>query len=414
MKKVSYLLILLCAVLFSSCLKEISYYGYNETTICRGVVLESMTNKPLANVKISATNGVVIDNEVYTAADGTYEIPISIEKLRDDYYLVASCDSLMQDYLVGVNNIVIGSQYYDVDTIFLSGQMLPYPQVYAPHDITPTSAICSGAIFLNGYAIIEECGFVYDTIKYPTLANHSVVAELDNSRFSATITIQPNTHYYVRAYAKNSVGVGYSEPESFYSGSVLPDLTTAEVTDIASFSVTCGGNVLSEGGSKILSRGLCWSTSPNPTINSAYKTVGSGLGSFSTTVTNLQPNKSYYIRAFAKNESGVSYGEQRFFTTMDGIPSVITADVQSVTSTSAIAGGEVLSDAGIMVIRRGICYSASPMPTISSSHTSDGSGLGVFQSTLLGLSANTTYYYRAYATNGVGTVYGEQKSFVTE
>ncbi|MBO6050716.1 MAG: choice-of-anchor J domain-containing protein [Bacteroidales bacterium] len=95
------------------------------------------------------------------------------------------------------------------------------------------------------------------------------------------------------------------------------------------------------------------------------------------------------------------------------LPVVSTNTVTNITSTSASCGGNVTSDGGSTVTARGVCWSTSQNPTISNNHTSNGSGTGSFNATLTGLSAYTTYYVRAYATNSKGTSYGSQKSFTT-
>lgn len=94
-------------------------------------------------------------------------------------------------------------------------------------------------------------------------------------------------------------------------------------------------------------------------------------------------------------------------------PTVTGKTITNITYSGATAGGNVTSDNGAPVIARGVAYATTQNPTISGSHTTDGSGTGIFTSTLTGLQANTTYYVRAYATNGVGTNYGTQASFLT-
>ena len=137
-----------------------------------------------------------------------------------------------------------------------------------------------------------------------------------------------------------------------------------------------------------------------------------GVGTFTSQITNLEPNTTYHVRAYAQNESGVSYGATVTFSTQSGLPVVTTTTVTRITATSATAGGSVVEDGGYPVIRRGVCYGTSSQPTISGLHTTDGAGTGDFVSQLTNLTPGSTYYYRAYATNGVGTVYGEQKVFV--
>ncbi len=173
------------------------------------------------------------------------------------------------------------------------------------------------------------------------------------------------------------------------------------------------GHVSADGGFPVTAKGVCWSTAMQPTINNNHTTDGTGLGEFLSSIASLEPGTTYYLRAYARNSAGVAYGEQVSFTTQSGLPTVTTADVVSVTSTTAMGGGTVIADGGFPITNRGICYSTSPDPTIAGLHTNDGVGLGSFVSQMTGLSTHTTYYVRAYATNSAGTVYGEQRTFIT-
>ena len=96
------------------------------------------------------------------------------------------------------------------------------------------------------------------------------------------------------------------------------------------------------------------------------------------------------------------------------LPTVITDAVSDITETTATCGGEVIADGGVAVTERGVCWSTSATPTVADNHTSDGAGLGTFTSNITDLTASTTYYVRAYATNSVGTAYGETVTFTTE
>lgn len=95
------------------------------------------------------------------------------------------------------------------------------------------------------------------------------------------------------------------------------------------------------------------------------------------------------------------------------LPFVVTDSVYHVTSESAECGGNVISEGLAEVTARGICWAASPNPSVNDFKTQDGTGSGVFKSSLTGLAGLTTYYVRAYATNSYGTTYGEQRSFTT-
>ena len=195
-------------------------------------------------------------------------------------------------------------------------------------------------------------------------------------------------------------------------------LSTLSVTNITSTSAESGGNITSDGGGDITSRGVVWATSPNPTAeqNIGITMDGSGPGLFQSNITNLQSNTTYYVRAYAINSAGMVYGNEQQFTTEGTAPAVTTSQVTNITQNSAISGGNVTDDGGANVTARGVVWSTSQNPTLENNlgSTNNGSGTGAFTSTITGLSANTTYYVRAYATNSSGNGYGQQESFTTE
>ena len=95
------------------------------------------------------------------------------------------------------------------------------------------------------------------------------------------------------------------------------------------------------------------------------------------------------------------------------MPALSTAAISGVTVTTATSGGNVTSDGGAEVTARGVCWGTTTKPVIAGSKTSDGKGTGTFTSSITGLTANTMYYVRAYATNSEGTAYGNEVSFTT-
>lgn len=192
----------------------------------------------------------------------------------------------------------------------------------------------------------------------------------------------------------------------------VPTVAITSVGGVTGTSASIVCNVSASGGSSVSKRGVCWSTSQNPTVGNSHTTDGSGTGSFTSNITGLSVGTTYYVRAYATNGVGTVYGTQRSIRTAS-LPTVTTSTVTNITMSSAACGGDVISDGGSSVTARGVCWSTSQNPTISDSHTSDGGGTGVFTSNLTGLVANTIYHVRAYATNSVGTAYGGQKSFMT-
>jgi hypothetical protein len=197
-------------------------------------------------------------------------------------------------------------------------------------------------------------------------------------------------------------------------GVCVPHVTTSTVTDILQLSATSGGIVTSDGGSYVHSKGVVYDSISNPTLSNHYTMDGDGIGLFSSYLTNLIPNTTYFVRAYASNFVGTSYGGEVSFTTLAlSLPQATTSPISNITPSGAITGGNITSDGGSMVSERGVVYDTSTNPTLSNNFTTDGTGTGVFTSQLTGLSPLTTYYVRAYATNSVGTSYGNELSLLT-
>ena len=193
-------------------------------------------------------------------------------------------------------------------------------------------------------------------------------------------------------------------------------ISTISATNISNTSVTINGEVKYDGGSTVIQRGVCWSTNQNPTIADNITSNGSGSGSFTSYITSLNANTTYYSRAYATNGVGTAYGNQINFTTTNisgSLPTLTTVSASNVTNNSAVSGGNITSDGGSTVTQRGVCWSTNQNPTIADNITTNGSGSGSFTSSITSLNSNTTYYSRAYATNGVGTAYGNQINFTT-
>ncbi|GAI09215.1 unnamed protein product, partial [marine sediment metagenome] len=160
---------------------------------------------------------------------------------------------------------------------------------------------------------------------------------------------------------------------------------------------------------------VSWSISDDAT----WLTVNpkSGSNNETITVTAASANTSTSSRTATVTVSGTGVADKTVTVIQQGadpsIPTVTTTSVSSITHNSALSGGNVTDDGGASVIVRGVCWSTSQNPTTVDSHTTNGSGTGAFISSITGLSPNTTYYVRAYATNSVGTSYGTQFSFAT-
>lgn len=191
-----------------------------------------------------------------------------------------------------------------------------------------------------------------------------------------------------------------------------PIIDTTEISYLTESSVETGGFIHSDEGNIVLKRGVCWSTNPNPTIMDSITDNAAGTGGFVSKISGLISSTTYFLRAYATNKGGTSYGLQITFTTKS--LALTTKPALYITSSSAMIGGIVASDGdSINITARGICWSTFSNPTIDDSITINGLGKGSYNSILTGLVPNTTYYARAYVTNSVGTRYGNEISFTT-
>jgi uncharacterized protein (TIGR02145 family) len=193
----------------------------------------------------------------------------------------------------------------------------------------------------------------------------------------------------------------------------LPGVTTGSVTRILQTSAYSGGQVISDGGVQVYARGVCWNTSEDPTISDNKSSDSTGFGLFTSHITGLTANTLYYVRAYATNSEGTSYGANVTFTTLPpAVPSLATSGLKSVTLTTAQGTGEITNDGGLAITDRGICWNTTGTPTIADNHTAAGSGGEIFFATLTELTIGTTYYVRSYATNSLGTGYGNEVIFI--
>jgi uncharacterized protein (TIGR02145 family) len=500
------------------------------------------------------------------------------------------------------------------DNTFTTNAAISVPTVTttAISDMTTTTATGGGNVTADGGATVTSRGVCWSITANPTTSDPKTSDNSGSGIFSSALTgLTSGTTYHVRAYATNSAGTGYGSDVSFSTLGV-PIVTTVAISATASTSAISGGTITSTGGTSVTAKGICWSTSPNPTTTDPQTLNGSGSGSFTGNLTGLSPNTAYYVRAYATNSTGTGYGNQVTLTTLsqvtdiegnvyntvtigtqiwtqenlktlhyrDGspipnddnewigsgmkyvgnacwhsnniinkdpygalynyyavvdnrilcptgwhiptdtewttlvtylgggtlaggkaketgilhwnspntgatnesgftvvaagsrygntfyaigqntlfwsttlngtfeglarqlkyndagigrlsysglgglsvrclqgegvvLPAVTTNTVTGITATTATCGGYVTSSGGGSITARGVCWNTSSYPDVTDSHTTDGTLTGGFSSNITGLTVATTYYLRAYATNSVGTVYGDEVSFQT-
>lgn len=195
-----------------------------------------------------------------------------------------------------------------------------------------------------------------------------------------------------------------------------PAVLTNSAASTGRTTGTAQGQITNTSLTPVTVSGICWSTSANPTVALATKTTNGplGVGTFNHNMTGLTAGTLYHVRAYATNAVGTGYGADLTFTTDPPIiPALTTNAVTNITIFTATSGGNISDDGGRPVTVRGVCWGTSPNPTTANSTTNDGTGAGAYSSNITGLAPSTTYYVRAYATNSVGTAYGNQQQFTT-
>ncbi|MCP4576516.1 MAG: DUF4382 domain-containing protein, partial [Deltaproteobacteria bacterium] len=195
-------------------------------------------------------------------------------------------------------------------------------------------------------------------------------------------------------------------------------VTTQAVAHINTTTAIGNGNITDLGAPNPTEHGVCWSTTVNPTIANSKTVQGSvvATGAFTSNMTGLSPDTAYHVRAYATNTAGTSYGNQVSFTTRTRAPTVTTQAETAIGETTATGNGTITDLGTPPPTEHGVCWNTTGTPTILDSKTEEGPVIatGAFTSCMTGLSPNTAYYVRAYATDTAGTIYGNQVSFTTD
>jgi len=272
--------------------------------------------------------------------------------------------------------------------------------------------------------VVTERGFVYDTSSEHLTQETAQVVRLQGGvgNFFATVQrLTPLTQYYVRAYAKNQLGIAYSEEVATFT---TEDIGTPSALQIiyaipSVNEIALTALVRQDGGGSIYRRGFVYSSSQSqPTLNDHLVEVGSGEGNFSATLRGLSVDTRYYVRAFATNERGTSYSEPLTLHTQNVSLPALSSFAQGETfSTKVKLTGNITSNGGGKILQYGFVYSQHHTnPTLENNTgqvSLSGNILGSFPMELTQLERNTTYYVAAFATNERGTTYSDPQSLTT-
>ena len=324
MKKIFNLAICVMALMFASCEEEEPATSRKvETGKVSEITLTSATFHGVVNVDISQYNNV------------TFGIMLSDSKaeLNERGGEMFKAKALIgTDFKIEIGNLETETKYYYCAWLFLNSTQYEFGDIKEFETLAPSlatvitnpitmvmtnSAVAGGCVKDDGGASVTERGVVYSLSKEPTTSNYKVKSGSGVGEYTCNLTnLQDNAIYYVRAYAINSKGTVYGEERYFTIKEItLPLVYTLNATDVSYTSASVSGNVTDDGNAEVTERGIVYSKTQNPTISDDKIRKGSGIGSFTCNLTDLQDGVTYYARAYAINSKGVAYGEEVSFTT---------------------------------------------------------------------------------------------------
>lgn len=194
---------------------------------------------------------------------------------------------------------------------------------------------------------------------------------------------------------------------------LVPTITTGTSLNISYTSAAVSFSI--DNNNAVVEAGIVWNTN-NTFDNSSHYVEGSnGVGSHTVDLNSLSSGATIYYKAYAKDGKGnYLYGEVKSFITKKIIlPIITTSDISDITGRTAICGG-IITLGSLAITDRGVCWNTYENPTLNNNKIYNGTGAGVFTSTITGLTANTKYYVRAFAKDAANNVvYGNEKSFTT-
>lgn len=321
------------------------------------LVTTNNTVTDITRTNATVTGEVVQDNGDPITERGVVFALHTEPDLDDSKVAVAGTTGQFSASLANEQNLVPGSVYY-ARAYAVNGQGTAYGneisfQTLAPEkqipevvtgDITSVDidgAVVSGDVTSDGFAEITERGIAYSLNPEASVNDNKKIVTGLTGEFDGTLSqLAPDTKYYVRAYAVNEIGTAYGIEKTFTTlpiPTTLPVVITGSVTDLGENSSVVSGEVTSDGNGDITQRGVVYSLNTNPDFTNDKKVVAGTTGQFSASLTDLEPDTTYYARAYASNEVGTAYGKNVQFTTLPGDPNIYVGQ-------SSLDFGEIFVD----------------------------------------------------------------------
>lgn len=293
------------------------------------------------------------------------------------------------------------------------------PNIETKEAINPraTSVTLQGHNATEDLLGITERGFFYaDHNKPDELLKHKVNASAGNGDFAVLVTgLAAETLYSFVAFAKNSETTSLGIIKTFSTREyTLPEVSTDKIKNVYINSCQVAGIVGYDGGKLVTERGFCYSTHNNPTIQDYKVSSGKGEGPFDNFLNGLNENTTYYVKSYAINALGISYGDELSFTTFNYSPPIVASiQVNEITNSTANFQGEVMDTGGSDITERGFLLCPDINDLSNCQKFTISGGLGAYRLVITNLKTNVKYFMRAFATNKKGTAYGAAIPFTT-
>ena len=302
-------------------------------------------------------------------------------------------------------------------------KVAPTVSLSVVENIAYNKAVFKGAIVSVGSSRVIRHGFCWGCEEEPVVGGLGVcnLGDTEDAKdFTySVVSLEPNTTYYVRAYAENMEGVNYSNQMKFQTRGIpqLAVIETGIASDIQAHQALLIGNIVNMGNTnELIQYGHVWGIVASPTVANSKTELGliSSTGAFNSLLTGLSPNTRYFVRAYATNSVGTSYGEEISFTTSFADVIVNTKDVKNVTHNTATCLGRIDVTGGHVISEKGFCWGLSQNPIITGNVVVSTSASNEFSADITGLSENTNYYVRAYVRTANSQIfYGNEIVFST-
>lgn len=357
----------------------------------------------------------------------------------DDIKITAS-GSGTGEYHVKVNNLELDKEYFvrsyvrtPVDVYY--GNEISFVTATSLAEVTLINAsdpntIDGSVVFTADISNIgdpayTERGFVYSLSNNPSVNDSKVVVEGSGAgEYSTKVSgLSLDREYHLRAYVINKAGISYSSNEVIFCIKTSP--AEVEINDVSNKNTTDGsvvfnGGITYEGSPAYTERGFVYSLSNNPTINDNKIIIdGKGIGAYSTKVSGLELDRTYYLRSYAINASGTSYSKNEIpFCIPTTAPSVKISDITDfdLNNRSATIISNVISVGDPAYTERGVVYGLNNSPTSSSNVVLpvSGEGAGTYNAYITSLELRKSYYVWAYVISNDKAYYSKVKTFTLE